>query len=203
MRWDDLFDDLESQLELGMSAEETDILAEEERLRLARLGLRDRIAAIASGAPGSNRELRITLCDGSMIRFRPTAHGRDWFQGDIVDGGDRLRSGILPVPAIAAVSLDADQVQASLRVTVATSVLSDRLGLAFVLRDLCRRRLAVELWLQAAPGSRERSRVHGTIDRVGRDHLDVAVHDVDRLRRTTDVGEYRVIPLDAIVLVKT
>ena len=46
MRWDNLFDDLESQLEQGLTAEELDLKAEEERLRLGRLGLRDRIVAI-------------------------------------------------------------------------------------------------------------------------------------------------------------
>ena len=46
MRWDNLFDDLESQLEQGLTAEEVDLRAEEERLRLGRLGLRERIAAI-------------------------------------------------------------------------------------------------------------------------------------------------------------
>ena len=44
MRWDNLFDDLESQLEQELDAEDIDLLAEEERLRLGRLGLRDRSA---------------------------------------------------------------------------------------------------------------------------------------------------------------
>ncbi len=43
MRWDNLFDDLESQLEQELGAEDVDLLAEEERLRLGRLALRDRL----------------------------------------------------------------------------------------------------------------------------------------------------------------
>jgi hypothetical protein len=46
MRWDNLFDDLESQLEQELSAEEIDLQAEEERLRLARLGIRDRLRSL-------------------------------------------------------------------------------------------------------------------------------------------------------------
>ncbi len=203
MRWDDLFDDLESQLEQGITAEESDLLAEEERLRLARLGLRDRIAAIGERAPDHARDIRLTLADGSLIRFRPTGFGRDWFSGDMMDGADRRRSVVLPLAAIAAASLTHAQVQPSLTPpVVGRAALSERLGLAFVLRDLCRRRLPVELWLTGSRTSRDPARVHGTIDRVGRDHLDVAVHDADRPRRTAEVDEFRVIPFAAVVLVR-
>ena len=46
MRWDNLFDDLEGQLEHELTSEEIDLQAEEERLRLGRMSLRDRILAI-------------------------------------------------------------------------------------------------------------------------------------------------------------
>ena len=45
MRWDKLFDDLESQLEREITAEELDLDAEEERLRLGRLSVRERLVA--------------------------------------------------------------------------------------------------------------------------------------------------------------
>ena len=48
MRWDNLFSDLESQLEYGLHAEENDLHDEEERLRLGRLSLRDRLLQLAS-----------------------------------------------------------------------------------------------------------------------------------------------------------
>jgi len=50
MRWDNLFDDLESQLELELGAEDLDLVAEEERLRLGRLALRDRLVALVGHA---------------------------------------------------------------------------------------------------------------------------------------------------------
>ena len=52
MRWDNLFDDLESQLEQELTAEEVDLQAEEERLRLARLGIRDRLRSLAHASFG-------------------------------------------------------------------------------------------------------------------------------------------------------
>jgi hypothetical protein len=44
--------------------------------------------------------------------------------------------------------------------------------------------------------------VHGTIDRVGRDHLDLAVHEAGQSRRQSAVQQYRVIPLDQLLLVR-
>ena len=50
MRWDLLFDDLESQLDHEQREEERALALEEERLRLGRLTLRDRLAAMAKEA---------------------------------------------------------------------------------------------------------------------------------------------------------
>jgi hypothetical protein len=73
--------------------------------------------------------------------------------------------------------------------------LVDRIGLPFVLRDLCRRRKSLQI--QTALGV-----VTGTIDRVGRDHLDLAVHAVGTARRAAEVQQYRIIPLEQIQLVR-
>ena len=69
MRWDSLFDDLESQLERERTAEELDLEAEEERLRLGRLAIRDRLVALAA-APGE-RPLRIALVGGGRLTVPP------------------------------------------------------------------------------------------------------------------------------------
>jgi hypothetical protein len=44
--------------------------------------------------------------------------------------------------------------------------------------------------------------LHGTIDRVGRDHLDIAVHERGVMRRETAVTEYRIVPFSSLVLVR-
>lgn len=188
MRWESLFDDLESQLERELSAEELDIEVEEERLRLARLGLRDRIVASA-GAP-----LVVLLAGGGRYRIRVADVGRDWVAAD----GDEVPawSGIIPIGAIESLSLSPDAARSSLRAAGGEHpALTERLGLSFVLRDLCRRRRYVAIDLGAGVLS-------GTIDRVGRDHLDLAVHPPDTPRRESEVSEVRVIATDSVRLVR-
>jgi hypothetical protein len=74
--------------------------------------------------------------------------------------------------------------------------LSARLGLAFVLRDLCRRRGAVDV------STASEERLHGTIDKVGRDHLDLAEHEAGVPRRSAAVGRIRILPFDGLLLVR-
>jgi hypothetical protein len=198
MRWDNLFDDLESQLEQGLTAEEIDLHAEEERLRLGRLSLRSRIAAIHEAETRESRySIRMVLRGGETIAVRPVAFGRDWFSADLIDQSDRRSQCVVPLDAISGVVLTRGQIRQSLRPAPreAEQRMSDRLGFGFVLRDLCRRRREVALRL--ADGE-----VHGTIDRVGREHLDLAVHDPGVARRESAVSHYRLVPLAHVLLVR-
>lgn len=193
MRWDHLFDDLESQLEHELGAEEVDLLAEEERLRLGRLTLRDRIRAMTPST------VRLTLTDGSRLLLTLGAVGRDWIAGEEVREGGTAASCVVPIAAIAACFPDPAQSTASLALDAgaASTVgsLAARLGLAFVLRDLCRRRASLQVTTPA-------EQLHGTIDRVGRDHMDLAEHDRDVARRDRDVRALRMLPLGQIVVVR-
>jgi hypothetical protein len=198
MRWDNLFDDLEGQLEHELTVEELDLRAEEERLRLGRLSLRDRIQAVHELPKDADRALRVTLTDGSIIAVEPHTLGRDWFSADVVDDAQRQSQCIIPLPAIAAIAFSKPQLVASLverTAETAPGTLASRLTLSFVLRDLCRRRVALELVTSLG-------RLHGTIDRVGRDHLDVAVHEQGEARRDSAVTQWRLVPLTHVVLVR-
>ncbi|CAN5202114.1 hypothetical protein BH09ACT1_BH09ACT1_01780 [soil metagenome] len=84
MRWNNLFDDLESRLDSELTSEQLELDAEKERLRLARLTIRERIAALGVGST-SPPSLRVTLTTGRNLVVRPTLLGRDWLVGDIVD----------------------------------------------------------------------------------------------------------------------
>lgn len=193
MRWQNLFDDLEGQLATELGAEEIDLLAEEERLRLGRLTLRDRVRAIHAGGEGA---LGVTVRGGERLTVVVGALGRDWFAGE-VDAGI-LKSVIVPLAAVVALEPVGAQLGASLRVDPTPeppTALSARLGLAFVLRDLSRRRAAVDLHIGG-------ERVHGTIDRVARDHLDLAEHAPGEPRRTAAVARIRIVAFDAIDLVR-
>ena len=195
VRWGKLFDDLEGQLEQELEAEDVDLRAEEERLRLGRLSLRDRLLALhRSGAGAASVALQVAehrLC------VRPVSIGKDWLSGDLIDGSARGAQCIVPIDSIDAVLLDRDQVRSSLISAPEEdgARLSARLGIGFVLRDLCRRRRTVEL--VTASGS-----VTGTIDRVGRDHLDLAEHAADAARRETAVTQYRVLPFARLLYLR-
>lgn len=196
MRWDLLFDDLESQLDQEQRDEERAFALEEERLRIARLTLRDRLAALAR-AIGDDRSssVRIALLDGAELDLRPLAFGRDWMSAAVVGAGQGPTQCVVPLHAIAAVLPTSAQVQPSLvSAPESTARLSERIGMPFVLRDLCRRRTPVVV--TSGDG-----RMHGTIDRVARDHLDLAVHEPGTARRERDVRGIRIVPISRIVLV--
>jgi hypothetical protein len=195
MRWDLLFDDLESQLDQEQRDEERALALEEERLRLARLTLRDRLTALSRAGEGGPVAVRVELHGGTELELRPLAFGRDWMSANIVDPGRGPGQCLVPLGAIAAVLPSRSQVAPSLEAGGGeSSRLSERIGLPFVLRDLCRRRMPVHLTTQD-------SRVHGTIDRVARDHLDLAGHEPGTARRDRDVSGIRIVPIARIVLV--
>lgn len=196
MRWDNLFDDLESQLEHELDAEDIDLLAEEERLRLGRLGLRDRIRAMMPSTNGAE-PLALLLVDGTRIAVGIGATGRDWIAGEIANEGARRASCVIPIAAIASCLPTPAQAIASIGDSEPQGVgsLAGRLGLTFVLRDLCRRRAALHV-------GTERETVHGTIDRVGRDHFDLAEHDAGSPRREREVHRVRLMPIAELVLVR-
>jgi hypothetical protein len=158
---------------------------EEERLRIGRAGLRDRIAAIGPEA------LRLRLTDGSHVEVLPRTVGRDWISGDLIGSAAQV---VLPLQAVAALLPTAGQLERSLE-PVSLGTVTDRIGLAFVLRDLARRRRTLQL--TTAGGV-----LAGTIDRVGRDHLDLAVHPADGWRRASAVTRIEVLALSQLLLVR-
>ena len=193
MRWDHLFDDLAGQLEHELTAEEADLQKEEERLRLGRLGVRERIVALKRTRDHALMEVAVTLRTGARIRLEPMTVGRDWVAGDI-DGRDDAQA-VVPFDAIESITLRDEQITPSLTPEEPKPDLSSRLGLPFLLRDLCRRRVAVRIDTVS-------SSLTGTIDRVGRDHLDLAEHDLDTPRRREVVRGVRLVRLDQVVVLR-
>lgn len=197
MRWDNLFDDLAGQLEHELGAEEHDLRGEEERLRIGRLTLRDRLIAMhETGARDREYYVRVQLVDGRALTVRVRSIGRDWVMGDVDDESRAAAQCIIPLASVGSVTIDDAHLAESLAASGSSSSrLSDRLGLTFVLRDLARRRRAVELHLRLGV-------LHGTIDRVGRDHLDLAEHDAGTPRRQSAVARNRLVPLEHLIWVR-
>lgn len=222
MRWDLLFDDLASQLEHEQRAEDRVLELEEERLRLSRLSLRDRLQAMSrAAAPGTG--IRIQLRGGAIVVVRAGAFGRDWMSGDLIERAP-ARGCVVPMSAIAAVVPERMPVAAARRASSpdgsgsgagagapagvraeptsgaaeaageSSPGLADRITLAFVLRDLCRRRTPVTV-------ATEDGDLHGTLDRIGRDHLDLALHEPGIARRDEELQGYRIVPLDRVRLI--
>ncbi|MFM2353694.1 MAG: hypothetical protein RLZZ608_1100 [Actinomycetota bacterium] len=193
MRWDHLFDDLAGQLEHELQTEQADLDHEEERLRVGRLPLRDRLLALRASRDPLAQHVRCRLRSGDTIRLRLVTVGRDWMAGDIDDSPGRDQA-IIPFSAVDALLVTPDHALVSLAPVVERSELAARLGMGFLLRDLCRRRSAVTV----RTGSGEST---GTIDRVGRDHFDLAEHDRDVARRASEVNQVRIIPIDQVLVV--
>lgn len=194
MRWDQLFDDLAGQLEHELHTEDADVRVEEERLRLGRLALRDRLTALKGSAHDLSAHVRICLRTSTAHRVRIVSVGRDWFAGDLLDVPTPTQV-IIPLAAIDALLLTTQQAAISLETTAPRSELAERLGIAFLVRDLCRRRVTVSIETDAGVAT-------GTIDRVGRDHLDLAEHDRDQVRRGSAVHRIRVVPFAQVLLVR-
>ena len=121
MRWNNLFDDLESQLEHELGADDVDLKGEEERLRLGRLSLRDRLLSIhdAWDRPG-RYSIRLALVDGAVVRVSPLSFGKDWMSAELEDESRHRAQVVIPLAAIGSLVLDREQVVASLRATPGT-----------------------------------------------------------------------------------
>ncbi|MGN7976873.1 hypothetical protein ACTJJ4_04815 [Microbacterium sp. 22195] len=191
MEWDHLFADLEGQLAAEWEAERAALDAESERLRISKLTLRDRLRAIA------DERIRMVLEPADGERWECTVHaiGADWI-GVVLPSDPRLR--ILPVAAVSAIGVDHGTLLSSLGTDAAASAptMRERMTLGFVLRDLARRRTPVTV------ARRGTDPQHGTIDRAGADHLDLALHDAGEVRRTRSVRGFRVIPFDSLVWIR-
>lgn len=181
MRWDGLFADLEAQLAHGRWQDTETEAAELTRGERAAIALTDRLR----GAIG--RPLTVLLDDGQRVELAVSTVGSAW-----IGGSDRAGSLVLNLGAVAAI-------EGPLAVTAPESSPGRRaLGIGALYRSLSRARAGV-----VVSGRSGRVLGEGTVDRVGLDHLDLAVHPRDEQRRDRNVRGLRVIPFEAIHLVRS
>ena len=183
MRWDDLFRDLEAQLEAAAAAELDGELADRTRREAALLGLVDRARA-AVGHPVVVRVRGAGPVDGVLAEV-----GAQWLLVTETGGRDVI------VPLAAVVSL------AGLRAWSAApgsgGQVFARLGLGSALRGIGRDRVPVQVVLT------DGSVVAGTVDRVGADFVEVTEHAVGEPRRRADTSGVRTVPFAGIALVRS
>lgn len=191
MRWRSLFDDLEAQLAAERQAESHSVGVERARLRDAGVTLTDRLADLAR----RQGRIRVRLIDGSRFEVAELQVGEGWFAGVEWEGVVEASARLVPFHAIAAVNaLDSAGSPAQSaggddrdRGSPPSAVSSLRLPLDVALRDLARRRVPIEVLV---PGER----LHGTIDRVGADHFELARHRSGTPRRAGEVDTIDLVP---------
>lgn len=177
MRWEELFGDLAAQWDAEERRELDAEVADRTRRERAAIGLYERLSAARDSAV-------------SMLLVNSTR-----LSGPVEDVGDGWvllgqPSGAALVPFTAFVSL------AGVGNRAAGSATGRRFGLGYALRGLSRDRAVVAL------SDLSGSVVTGTIDAVGRDHLELSEHAPDLPRRSENLTGRRLVPFSALVVVR-
>ena len=184
MRRDALFTDLEAQFSAGSRLDLDAEVAERMRTEAASVELADRLR----GSLGL--EIGIQVWTGSV------------FEGTLRHAGSEAlvlqaahHQVLVPYAAVI-------HYTGLSRLAVAEpSKVRQRLGLASALRGLSRDR--TRLSVLAGRGAGGETRLHGVIDRVGRDHLDVAVTEDGEDRRASNVRQTVTVPFSALVALRS
>ncbi|HZY75170.1 MAG TPA: hypothetical protein VFE40_02550 [Jatrophihabitantaceae bacterium] len=181
MRWESMFADLEAQADALEVAERAGEVDERVRAELGTLTLLDRLRP-AIGSP-----VRLRTAGGGVVVGTVSRAGPDWVLLDQDNGREALvRLGA--VTAIGGLG----------RLTAAPDSLDPvtaRLGLWFVLRRIARDRSPLTVRLT------DGSTLHATVDRVGADFVEAAVHAPGEQRRARAVREELLIPMAALIAV--
>lgn len=181
MRWDAMFADLEAQADALLVAERAGEVDERVRAEVGSLGVLDRLRA----AVDTPVRLWTSGADphaGTLCRVGP-----DW----VLLAQDGGRETLVRLAAITRVG----GLGRSSAVPGSQDVVTARLGLWFVLRRIARDRLPVTLRLV------DGTALHATIDRVGADFVEVAVHGPEQARRAMAVREELLVPAAALAAV--
>lgn len=182
MRWEALFADLDAQAGALEQAERAAEVEERTRAELGAITLVDRLRG-ALGLPLALRAVGGLALSGRLRRVGP-----DWLLLDEGDGREAVAvlAGLLAVNGLGRTSA----------VPGTMGVLTAKLGLRHVLRGIGRDRSTVRLHLV------DGAVLGATIDRVGADFVEVAVHPVGEARRRGAVREVALVPLSAVVAVR-
>lgn len=184
MRWDALFEDLEAQLAserlLGLESE----VSERARVEIAGIDVCDRLR----GAIG--QEIEVKLRSGTHVSGTLSHVGSESF---VLDQG--RQQWLVPLSAALAYQGLGRQALA------VQSTASQRLGLASALRMLARDRAEVAVHLLESAQGEEAMR--GVVDRVGRDHFDLAVMLPGEVRRSGNVVSVATIPFQSLAALRS
>ncbi|GAA1254348.1 hypothetical protein GCM10009633_27960 [Janibacter melonis] len=176
MRWDRLFDDLESQLAAQERLELDSEVAERTRVERSKVTLTDRLVGSTGAVVGAH------LLGGRRLEGVLVDVGAGWF---VLEA--RSRPTLVVTGAVVSLS--------GLARRPRSTASARRLTLGYALRGVSRDRRVVHVH-DVGGGL-----TTGTIDGVGADVVDVGEHPVDVPRRAGDVRSVRVLPLAALAAV--
>jgi hypothetical protein len=180
MRWDDLFADLEAQAQALLLAERDAEVADLTRLEASRLRLASRLR------PAVGAAVRVRCLGGMALTGRLSAVGAGWL---LLDEGAG-REALLAAPAITSIA-GLGRLSGA-----AESALDAGLGIGHALRGVARDRSVLRACLT------DSTVLDGTLDRVGSDFVDFAVHAAGEPRRREDVREVLVLPISALAVLR-
>ncbi len=183
MRWDALFQDMEAQLAAEQRLALESEISERARVEMAGVSLADRLRGAL------NREIAVLLSSGMRVSGVLAHVGSEWI---VLNEAPQQWL----VPCSAAVSY-----QGVGRHVLQTTGVRARVGLASALRGLARDRSEVTVHLAMA-GAQERA-LFGVIDRVGKDHFDLAVTSAGEARRQSNVSSVITVPFASLAALRS
>ena len=182
MRWDALFVDLEAQAQAMQEAGRAAEVAERARYEAGQLRLIDRLR------PAVGATVRLDCAGGFAVRGTLLRIGPEWVLVAEASGGEALVA-LGAVRSIGGLSRLSS-------VPSADGVVSARLGLRSALRAVAVDRSGVRVVL------RDGTALEGTLDRVGADFVELAVHSIGEARRRGEVRDVAVIALAELCAVR-
>jgi len=189
VRWEQLFADLDARFDDLADAQMMAELADRQRVAAGGVTMVQRFAG------ARNTPIRLRTHDGAALAGVVLEVGPDWLLLDQQGPGELL----VAMRAVTAVE----------GLTAATGPPLDRVGrrldLRLALRGIARDRSPVVVALTGA-ATLETGRgpeIGGTIDRVGADFLELAQHAVWEPRRASGVRSVALLPLHAVVAVRS
>jgi hypothetical protein len=189
VRWEELFDDLESRFEELADAELLAELADRARVAAGAIPLVARMA----GAVGAR--IRLVLTSGGVFEGELRRSGPDWALIAAAPGREMLVN-------LAAVSYAEGLL---VRTGAEPSGIARRLDLRHMLRGVVRDRAPVSLLVPGAPSTESGAigtELTGTLDRVGADFVELARHAPWEPRRAGAVLRIATIPIRSVVAVR-
>jgi hypothetical protein len=183
MRWQQLFADLQGQLEEHETAAERADWASRARVEVGAVPLSDRLRGSIDSAVS-------VRCRGAgQVTGRLVEVGPDW----LLLEDDSARQCLVGMGAIRAVGGLGRRTAAADE----SGAVRARLDLRWALRALARDRTAVQVVLD------DGFVLNGTLDRVGADYIELAEHPVDEPRRAAAVQGVRAVVIAAVALVRS